>query len=106
KKYPGEWLEVRSYGFHNADLARLLNGYRDQSAHDSERRDDHDKEQKEKHYRAFKPHGLEVLMVHVDPGLRVLWWLEKLLDGLFYALGAVWVIGPYCDAMQAIIQAV
>src|SRR5207237_10584640 len=56
-------------------------------------RDYHYKKQEEKHYRPFESHSFEILMVHVDPRLRVLRWLEKLLNPLFYSLGAVWVVG-------------
>ena len=45
-------------------------------------------------------------MVHVDPRLRVLRWLEKLLNPLFYSLGAVWVVGLNGDAMQRILEAI
>ena len=45
-------------------------------------------------------------MVHVDPSLRVLRGFEKLLDGLFYALGAVRVVGFDGDPVQRVTQAV
>ena len=91
--------DVCAERFHNPNVAPFLNGHRDQRAHDSKSRDDHDKEQKEKHYASLEPHRFEILVVHVNPGLRVLWRFEKLLDRLFYPLGAVWVIGLDCDAM-------
>ena len=98
--------DVRSERFHDSDLTSLLNGHRDQRAHDPEGRDDHDEEQQEKHNRALEPHGFEVLMIHVDPSLCVLRGFEKLLHCLFYALGAVWVICLDGDTVQCVTQAV
>ena len=45
-------------------------------------------------------------MIHVDPGLRVFGRLEKLLDRLFYPLGTVRIVRPYCNAVQRVTQAV
>ena len=60
----------------------------------------------EKHNRALEPHRFEVLAVHIDPGLRVLWRLEKLLNRLFDPFGAVGVVGLDCDAVQRVTQAI
>ena len=106
KKNPDDLRDVRPERFNNSDLAPLLHCHCDQRAHDPERCDDHDKEQKEKHHCALEPHGLKVLTVHVDPSLRVFRRLEKLLNRLFYPLGTVRVVGPNRYAVQRVTQAV
>src|SRR5262245_29855155 len=50
KKHPDDLRNVRSKRLHNPDLMPLLHGYRDERAHNSKSRDNHDKEQKEKHH--------------------------------------------------------
>src|SRR6266404_2118560 len=97
---------VRPERFHNSDLVPLLYRYGDERAHDSKSRDDHDEEQKEKHHRAFQPHRLEILAIHIDTGMGVLWRLEELLDLLFHAFGAVWVVGLHRDSVQRVVQSV
>src|SRR5438093_427515 len=92
--------------FQDSDLPPLLNRYRNERAHDSEGRNDHDEEQQEKHHSALEPHCFEKLAVHVDPGLRVLRWLKKSFDCLFHALSAVGVLSPDGNAVQSVSQSV
>src|SRR6266550_7597053 len=98
--------EVRPESFHNSDLVPLLYRYGDERAHDSKSRHDHDEEQKEKHHRALQPHRFEILAIHIDPGLGVLRRLEELLDLLFHAFGAIWVVGLHRDSVQRVVQTV
>src|SRR6266850_2208003 len=104
KEHPDNLRNVRPESFHNSDLVPLLYRYGDERAHDSESRHDHDEEQKEEHHRAFQPHRFEILAIHIDPGLGVLRRLEELLDLLFHAFGAVWVVGLHRDSVQRVVQ--
>src|SRR5260370_8860482 len=70
KKNPDDLPDVCPEGFHDSDFPPLLDRHRDECAHDSERRDHHNKEQKEKHDCTLDPHSFEILMVHVYPRLR------------------------------------
>src|SRR6266576_1607050 len=106
KKHPDDLRNVRPECFHDSDFTTLLHRHGDERAHDSERRDDHDEKQEEKHYSALEAHRFEKLAVHVDPRLRVLGRLENIFNRPFYALGAVRVIGSYRDAVQRVTQAV
>src|ERR1022692_4576543 len=72
--------DISANRFHDADVARLLHGNRDERVHDPKGRYDDDKEEEEKHHGSLQAHGLEKLAVHIDPGLRVLRRLKKLLD--------------------------
>jgi len=99
KKNPDDLADVCPERFHDSNFPPLLHRHRDECAHDSERRDHHNKEQKEKHHGALEPDGFEILMVHVDPSLRELGCFEKLFDRLFYAFGAVRIIGFNRDAV-------
>ena len=49
KKNPNDLGNVCAERFHDPDLAPLLHGDGDERAHDSERRDDDDKEKQKKH---------------------------------------------------------
>ena len=106
KKNPDDLCDVCAERFHDSDLTPLLHGHGDECAHDSEGRDDHDEEQQEKHHRALEPHGFEILVVHVDPGLRVFGRLEKLFDCLFHPLSAVGIVGLDRDAVERVAQSV
>src|SRR5205814_9720608 len=106
KEHPDNLRNVRPERFHNSDLVPLLYRYGDERAHDSKSRDDHDEEQKEKHHRAFQPHRFEILAIHIDPGLGILRRLEELLDLLFHAFGAVWILGLHRDSVHCVVHTV
>src|SRR5437868_12847867 len=97
KEDPNDLPKIGPESFHNSNFASLLYRHRDQRAHNSKCRHDHDKEQQEKHYCALEPNRFEILAVHVDPGLGVFRWLQELLDLLLHTLGAVWVVGLHGD---------
>src|SRR4029077_11821841 len=89
KEHPDNLRNVRPERFHNYDLVPLLYRHRDERAHDSKSRYDHDEEQKKKHHRACEPNRFEILAIHIDPSLGVLRRLKELLDLLFHAFRAV-----------------
>src|SRR5947209_7741693 len=106
EKYPDDLGDVRADRFHDPDVARLLDGDRNQCVHDPERRDDDDEEEQEKHDGALEPDGLEELLVHVDPGLGVLRRLEELLDLPFDRFGGIRIDSLDRDAVKRIPQPV
>ena len=106
EKNPDDLDDVCPERLHDSDFPPLLHRHRDKRAHNSECRDDHDEKQKEKHHGALETDGFEVLMVHVDPSLRELGWLEKLFNRLFYPLGAVRIVGLDRNTVQRVTQAV
>jgi hypothetical protein len=106
EKNPDDLRDIRPQRFHNSDFAPFLHRHCDERAHDSERSDDHDEEQQEKHHGTLEPHRFEKLTVHVDPSLRVFGRLEKLFDFPFYALSAVRVVGFDSDPVQRVAEAV
>src|SRR6266403_4011775 len=99
EKNPDDLRDVCPERFHNSYLAPLLHCHRDQRAHDSESRDYYDKEQEKKHDCPLEPHCLEILTVHVDPGLCVFRRLKKLFNRFFDAFGTVRIIGLDGDAV-------
>src|SRR5581483_397099 len=103
---PDDLRNVCTESLEDAYLSALLHRHSDECAHDSKRRDNYDEKQQEKHHAALETHGFKELVVHVNPGLCVLWWLEKRFNGPFDPLGAIWVVSSDCDSVQPVLQPV
>src|SRR5437764_8864746 len=106
EKNPNDLGYVRPQCLHDPDLAPLLYGHGDESAHDAKRRDDDDEKEKEKHHRSFQPNCFEILSIHVDPGLSELGNGKQRFDLLLYALRRVRIDRLYCDSMESIVQSI
>src|ERR1043166_5627573 len=106
EKYPNDLRDICAQRFHNSDFAPFLHRDSDERAHDSKGRDDDDKEEQEKHYIALQSDRFEELLVEIDPRLRVLGRLKKLLDRLFYMVGGIRIVRLDGDAVEGVAKSV